>query len=288
MLQRTGLLLGEPVMTRLARTRVMVLGLGGVGSWCAESLVRTGIRHLTLVDSDRVCVTNINRQLMATVHTVGAVKADVLAARLREIHPAADITARREIYSAETAARFNLDSYDYVIDAIDSLRHKVDLIRAATRSRAVLFASMGASLKIDPTRVRVAEFWQVKGCPLGAVLRKVLRKGERPAKPFLCVYSDEVRENLGAGATGGTDRCLCPKRTTAQVGGDPLDDHEGCSAKARINGSVAHIPAIFGFTLAGLVIQSVAETCSAAIHQEDPCDPDRGIRVSAEAWQEAS
>lgn len=254
--QRTGLLLGNEVMEKIASKKVIIFGIGGVGSWCAESLVRTGIRHLTLVDSDLVCITNINRQLHATVQTVGEVKTEVLKNRLLEINPSAEIQTIQRIYEPATSDTFDLDSYDYIIDAIDSLSNKIDLIRKATRTKAIFFSSMGASLKIDPTRIRVAEFWKVKGCPLGHIVRKKIRKGDLPAKEFLCVYSEELLENKGSGASCGTDKCLCPKSKNAL--GDPdLADHEWCSQKAVINGTVAHITAIYGFTIAGLVIQSI-------------------------------
>lgn len=254
--QRTELLLGNEVMGKIASKNVIIFGIGGVGSWCAESLVRSGIRRLTLVDSDLVCITNINRQLHATTQTVGEVKTEALKKRLLEINPSAEIQTLQKIYNPETSDSFDLDSYDFIIDAIDSLSNKIDLIRKATRTNAVFFSSMGASLKLDPTRIRVAEFWKVKGCPLGHIVRKKIRKGDLPAKKFMCVYSEELLENKGAGASCGTDKCLCPKSKNAP--GDPdLADHEWCSQKAVINGTVAHITAIYGFTLAGLIIQSI-------------------------------
>lgn len=256
--QRTELLLGKERMDKMAQQRVIVFGIGGVGSWCAESLVRSGIHNLTIVDSDRVCVTNINRQLLATTQTVGEVKTEVLKKRLLEINPNAEITALQKIYSKETHDFFQLDTYDYIIDAIDSLENKIHLIRMATQTNATFFSSMGAALKIDPTRIRVAEFWKVDGCPLGSVLRRKIRKGEKLAKKFMCVYSDEVLDNKGVVAACGTDKCLCPRAKNGP--GDPdLVNHEWCSKKARINGTTSHIPAIFGFTLAGLVTQSINE-----------------------------
>lgn len=253
---RTELLLGGDIMERLHALRVIIFGVGGVGSWCAESLVRSGIGHLTIVDSDRVCITNVNRQLMATTRTVGQVKVEALRDRLLDINPAADITAVQEIYSEETAASFDLGSYDYVIDAIDSLKDKASLILRATQTDATFFSSMGAALKLDPGRVRVAEFWEVRGCPLGAALRKKFKRAHvAPAKKFLCVYDDEVLPNRGEGCgTCGTDRCMCPK-TQNGPGKAELADHEWCSSKAVINGTTAHITGIFGFTIAGLVLQ---------------------------------
>ena len=255
--RRSELLLGNEVMERMAQKRVIVFGVGGVGSWCAESLVRSGIRHLTIVDSDRVCITNINRQLMATTKTVGMVKVEALRERLMTINPKAEITALQKIFTEETASEFNLDDYDYIIDAIDSLKDKALLILMACQTKAKLFSSMGAALKLDPTRIQVAEFWKVKGDPLARALRNRFKKDKQfPKHKFQCVFSDELLKNLGHNATCGTEQCMCPK---AQKGpGDPsLLNHEWCSSKAQINGSLSHITAIFGFTLAGLVVQDV-------------------------------
>lgn len=245
--KRTELLLGKPMMDKIAGTKVMLFGVGGVGSWCAESLVRTGIKHLTIVDSDRVCETNINRQLMATTKTVGQQKVDVLKARLLEINPEAEIEAIAGIYSEETSASFHLETFDYIIDAIDSLKHKVHLIRTAAKTEAKLFSSMGAALKIDPTRIKVAEFWKVAGCPLAAALRRKMKEGERPAKKFMCVYSDEVLENKGL------------KYENDESKSSELLKQNNPSVKAQTNGTLAHITAIFGFTLAGLIIKDICK-----------------------------
>jgi tRNA A37 threonylcarbamoyladenosine dehydratase len=254
--QRTELLLGKDIMEKIASQKVIIFGIGGVGSWCAESLIRSGIKHLTLVDSDRICVTNLNRQLHATCKTVGQVKTEALRNRLTDINPSAEIISIQKIYNSENYEDFGLDSYDFIIDAIDSLSNKVHLIRHATRTKAEFFSSMGASLRLDPTKIKVDEFWKVKGCPFGSKIRKYIRKGDLPAKEFLCVYSEELLENRGTGSSCGTDKCLCPKSLNGE--GDPdLINHEWCSQKAVINGTVAHITAIFGFTLAGLVIQSI-------------------------------
>lgn len=233
--QRLELLLGDEAMSRVARKRVIIFGVGGVGSWCAESLVRSGIRHLTIVDCDRVCVTNINRQLMATTKTVGQVKVDALKERLLDINPSAEITALQQVFTAETAERFQLDSYDYIIDAIDSLKDKALLILMATSLPSCeeegrgtqFFSSMGAALKLDPTRIKTAEFWKVQGDPLARALRKRFKHdGQYPQRKFQCVYSDELLEN--------------------QKSIDPND---------KGNGTIVHITAIFGFTLASLVIR---------------------------------
>ena len=252
--RRTELLLGTEAMERIAAKRVIIFGVGGVGSWTAEGLVRSGIRRLTIVDSDRVCITNINRQLMATAKTVGQVKVEALKERLLQINPSAEIEAVQQIFSEDTAATFRLDDYDYVIDAIDSLKDKAQLILMATESRARLFSSMGAALKLDPTRIQVSEFWRVKGDPLARALRKRFKRdGRYPKRKFQCVFSDELLENKGHNATCGTEKCMCPKAQTGP-GSQALLNHEWCSSKAQINGSLVHITAIFGLMLSSLVV----------------------------------
>ena len=235
--RRSELLLGEEAMERIAQKRVIIFGVGGVGSWCAESLVRSGIRQLTIVDSDRVCITNINRQLMATTKTVGQVKVEALKERLLSINPSAEITALQKIFSQETAA----------------------LILLACSTKAKFFSSMGAALKLDPTRIKVTEFWKVQGDPLARALRKKFKsQGKYPKRKFQCIYSDELLENKGHNATCGTEQCMCPKAKNGP-GDQSLLNHEWCSSKAQINGTLAHITAIFGFTLAGLVIQDATK-----------------------------
>lgn len=239
--KRSNLLLGDEAMQAVAAKRVIIFGVGGVGSWCAESLIRSGIHHLTIVDSDRVCASNINRQLMATTLTVGQVKVHALKERLLSINPQADITTIEKVFNEESADTFDLDSYDYIIDAIDSLKDKALLILMATKSKAKLFSSMGAALKIDPTRIRVTEFWKVEGDPLARMLRKRFKQNDQyPKRKFQCVYSDELQQNKGP---------------------QPQEKEETLSqiTKGQTNGSLAHITAIFGFTLAGLVLKDAVE-----------------------------
>ena len=237
---RNELLLGAETMDRIFEARVILFGVGGVGSWCAESLIRSGIRKLTIVDSDFISVTNINRQLQATTETIGQIKVEALQKRLLSINPYADITAIQAPYTAETSTSFHLETYDYIIDAIDSLEHKTSLIIHATRTSATFFSSMGAALKLDPTRIQTAEFWKVRGCPLAAALRRRLKKTAMPAKKFICVFSDEALENKGNSLSSPT-----------------LQTSVWDERKARINGTIVHTTAIFGFILAGLVIQHI-------------------------------
>lgn len=257
---RTQLLLGDDAMKRIADAKVIVFGVGGVGSWCCEALLRSGIRYLTIVDSDRVCITNINRQLMATTQTVGQVKVDALKSRLLSINPSAEITAIQKIFCEETADQFDLEKYDFIIDCIDSLKNKVLLILKATATKSVFYSSMGAALKLNPEGVKVAEFWKVKGCPLARELRNRFKRSKiYPRRKFLCVYSEELLENKGRNQSCGTDRCMCPK--SAQGPGDAtLLNHEWCSSKARINGSLMHITAMFGLMLGGMVIRKIVDS----------------------------
>ncbi len=248
---RSTLLLGDDAMQRLATARVIIFGTGGVGSWCAESLIRTGLRHLTLVDFDTVSPSNVNRQAMATAKTIGEAKVEAMRAHLLEINPDADITAVNSVYNADTADRFRLDDYDYVIDAIDSLRDKVLLIQRATASSACLFSSMGAALKSDPTRLQVAEFWKVRGCPLGAALRRTFKRmGCRPAKKFQCVFSEELLTNKRAPAAEDNSQ--------ETAGGDNVTDASPIN-KPHTNGSLVQVTAPAGFTLASLVINHICQ-----------------------------
>lgn len=234
---RTALLVGDKAMDYISNAKVIVFGIGGVGSWVAECLVRTGVKHITIVDSDRVATTNINRQMPATVSTVGEFKTDAAKRRLLDINPDADVQALTLFYDENTASTICLSEYDYIVDAIDSLKNKALLILNATASGKKLYSSMGAALKMDPAKIKVGEFWNVKGCPLARALRhKFKRENRYPSKKFLCVYSDELIENKG---------------TTTDT----------CEYKAQINGSLCHITAIFGMTIAGEIIKDITVLC---------------------------
>lgn len=237
---RTELLIGKEAMQQVASKKVILFGVGGVGSWCAEALIRSGIMHLTIVDSDRVAIANINRQLPATINTVGELKVEVLKKRLTEINPFAVINCIPEIYSIESSDSFKLGDYDYIIDAIDSLSHKMHLLVTSSKTNAVVYSSMGAGLKIDPQKIRVAEFRKVRGCKLAAALREKMKQWENPVKPIMCVYSEEFQKNKG--------------EDNAEI----LNEN-GSFKKARINGTMVQVTAVFGFTLSGLVIQDIIE-----------------------------
>jgi tRNA A37 threonylcarbamoyladenosine dehydratase len=222
-LKRNELLLGREAVERLAQTQIILFGVGGVGSWCAEALVRSGIGELTLVDPDLVCPTNLNRQLQATVSNLERPKVEALRDRLLEVNPDAQITPLQKEYNLETSTSFDLSRYHYVIDAIDSLSHKTALIAQAMEAKTSLFSAMGAARKLDPSRICVDSIWKTKGCALARFVRKRLRRRGVDGD-CQCVYSEEVLDN---------------------------------SLTEEALGSVVHMTGTFGFFLAGLVIQDV-------------------------------
>lgn len=235
---RTRRLVGDAAMDALSRARVIIFGVGGVGSWTAEALARTGVGHITIVDADRVAATNINRQAEADLSTVGEVKVEAMKRQMQMVASGIEVSALEMEYTEATAGSFDFEEYDFVVDAIDSLAAKALLLRNATAARRpVVFSSMGAALKLDPTKISVAEFWKVQGCPLAAALRRKFKKsGEFPRRKFRCVYSPELLSNLG------------------EVSGE--DSAMGFN-KVAVNGSLCHVTAIFGMTLAGLVVERI-------------------------------
>ena len=233
---RSELMLGAQVVCALGKTRVAVFGTGGVGSWCAEALVRTGVGRLMLVDGDCVAPSNINRQLMATSQTVGLKKVDILAERLKAIAPALELDVRAGRYTRETASTFALETYDYVIDAIDSLDDKAALIRhSLSLPDVTLFSSMGAAWRLKPFAVRQSPFRRVEGDGLARALRQRFKKtGGLPERPFTCVWSDEPP---------------CPPAAAGEPASSPA---------AGAKGSLVTVTATFGLSLASLVIEDVA------------------------------
>lgn len=231
---RSEALLSEKAMETLRSCRVILFGVGGVGSWCAEALIRTGLTHLTIVDDDVVQASNCNRQLPATRETIGRPKVEVLRERLLTINPEADIVALQQRYEAPTANSqwqagndaFRLEGYHYILDAIDSVPDKTDLILRASRVHgAKVYSSMGAAFRFDPTQVRVAEFWNVKGDALARALReKMKRFGVKPYKKVKCVYSLEP---------------------------------SSASRQDAVKGSLMQVTAVFGCTLASMVIKDL-------------------------------
>jgi tRNA A37 threonylcarbamoyladenosine dehydratase len=243
---RAARLLGEPGMARLASATVTVFGVGGVGSFAAEALARTGVGRIILVDFDRICVTNTNRQLHAMKGTLGKPKVDVMAERLRAINPDATIETRREFYSEKSSARLLVPEPDVVIDAIDNVTAKLHLIATCIRERVRLVSSMGAAARLDPTRVRVADLSETCVDPLAKHVRKDLRRkyGLDVSRPLgvLAVYSEEP-PRAPVSLTYDTEGflCVCPG------GANGLND---CDHGSRVEGSLPFVPATFGLTLA--------------------------------------
>lgn len=225
---RSEALLGAEAMIALAEKRVILFGVGGVGSWCAEALVRTGLKHLTIVDDDTVQPSNLNRQLPATRDTIGRAKVEVLRERLLSINPEAEIIALRQRYTEEQSFDFQLSTFDFVVDAIDSVNDKADLLINATRAGVRVLSSMGAALRLNPTRVRVSALDRVSGDGLARALRQRFKKiGQWPAHSIRCVWSEEQPMRMANGE--------------------------------RTKGSLMPVTATFGCTLASLVINELME-----------------------------
>jgi tRNA A37 threonylcarbamoyladenosine dehydratase len=245
--QRLALITGAEVLEKLEQTRVLVFGAGGVGSWCAEALTRSGIGGIGIVDSDTVCVTNINRQAQATSRTVGLSKAEVLKQRLLEINPRCEVTAWNRVFSRESAAGFGIADADYIIDAIDSLNHKLDLIEITRAAGVPLFSSMGMAQKMDPARLKTADIWKTEGCPLARLVRQGLRKRGFSGN-FTVVYSDEqLPRHEEIAVACGSKLCLCGGGGT-----------EWCGGKKVINGSAVTVTASAGMILASLVLRDIS------------------------------
>ena len=198
MFTRTIQLIGEDGFRALQNARVILFGVGGVGGWCAETLLRTGIGHLTIVDFDKVDTTNLNRQVVATHENIGQSKVLEMQKRLLTIAPEADIQAIDRQYNSETAGTFDLAHYDIVIDAIDMVECKALLLYRATQAGCKVYSSMGAGRKTDPQKICTTEFWKVQGCPLARALRTKMKKtGLLPASKIQCVYSEEISGDQG-------------------------------------------------------------------------------------------
>ncbi len=198
MFTRTIQLLGEEGFRALQNARVILFGVGGVGGWCAEALLRTGIGHLTIVDFDKVDTTNLNRQVVATHDNIGQSKVFEMQKRLLSIAPQADIQAIERQYNAATADTFDLAQFDIVVDAIDMVECKALLLYRATQAGCKVYSSMGAGRKTNPQKIRTAEFWKVQGCPLARALRTKMKKANLlPAAKIQCVYSEEISGDQG-------------------------------------------------------------------------------------------
>lgn len=241
--QRLVLLTGKEALSEFQAANVIIFGLGGVGGWCAEALVRSGIGNLSIVDFDRVCATNINRQIQATSATVGQFKAETLKRRLLEINPDCNITVFNNSFSESNADIFGINRVDYVIDAIDSINDKLDLIEKTSALGIKLFSSMGMARKLDPTQIKTADIWETHGCPLARLVRSGLRKRGFTGN-FTAVFSAEVLD--------AEYEINDEKRSHFSE-----EDCEQHGAKKVINGSAVTVTASAGMILASLVLRSI-------------------------------
>lgn len=241
---RTELLIGADALKRLSECKVAVFGVGGVGSFAVEGLVRGGIGKLVLVDDDCVCVTNINRQLIATQKTIGRPKVEVMMERVKEINPNVEVKTYKEFYGAETADVLIQDDYDYIIDAIDTISSKIDLVVRAWEKRIPIISSMGVGNKLDPTKLAIMDIYETSICPLAKVMRKELRKRNIPSLKVLCSREEPIKPVKGEFSckTG----CICSG-----------DSPKRCTIKRQIPGSVSFVPSVAGLIIAGEVIKDL-------------------------------
>lgn len=246
---RTELLLGKEAMDKLQNSRVAVFGIGGVGGYVCEALVRSGIGAFDLIDDDKVCLTNLNRQIIATRKTVGQYKTEVMRDRILEINPKAEVRIHNCFYLPENADDFDFSEYDYVVDAVDTVTAKLELIMRAKESGTPVISSMGAGNKLDASAFRVADIYKTKVCPLAKVMRRELKK--RGVKKLKVVYSEEqpIRpvEDM---AISCRSHCICP----------PGAKHK-CTERRDIPGSVAFVPSVVGLIIAGEVIKDLTAEC---------------------------
>ncbi len=242
---RTELIFGKENMEKLSRARVAIFGIGGVGGFTAEALARSGVGTLDLIDDDKVCLTNINRQIFATRKTVGRLKVDVAKERLLEINPDMTINTYKTFYMPETAAQFDFTQYDYVVDAIDTVTGKIELVMNADKCSVPIICSMGAGNKVDPTQFEVADIYSTSVCPLARVMRYELKK--RGIRKLKVVYSKEKpippSEDM---AISCKQHCICPPGTARK-----------CTQRNQVPGSNAFVPSVVGLIIAGEVIKDI-------------------------------
>ena len=243
---RTQLLLGSDAMESLYKKKVAVFGLGGVGGHVCEALVRSGIGSFDLIDDDKVCLTNLNRQIIATRKTVGKYKAEVMQERMLEINPDAKIEIHKCFFLPENADAFPFHEYDYIVDAVDTVTAKIELIMRAQKERVPIISAMGAGNKLDAGRFKVADIYDTKICPLARVMRRELKK--RNVKRLKVVYSDEqpIRPLEDMSISCRT-HCICP----------PGARHK-CTERRDIPGSTAFVPAVAGLLIAGEVVKDLS------------------------------
>lgn len=242
---RTELLLGRDAMDRLSDSRVAVFGIGGVGGYVCEALVRSGVGCFDLIDNDKVCLTNLNRQIIATHKTIGQYKTDVMKERILEINPNAEVNVHKCFFLPENADEFPFEEYDYVVDAVDTVTAKIELVMKAQAKSVPIISSMGAGNKLDGSQFRVADIYKTKVCPLAKVMRRELKK--RGVKKLKVVYSEEMPTRpIESMSVVDTDN------------DDSLSGTELMRTKRRdIPGSIAFVPSVAGLIIAGEVVKDL-------------------------------
>ena len=242
---RTELLLGNDGMQKLHNARVAVFGIGGVGGYTVEALARSGVGELDLIDDDRVCLTNINRQIFATRKTVGQYKVDVARERILDINPDAQVHIYKTFYAPDTAAQFDFTRYDYVVDAIDTVTGKLELIQQAQAAGTPIISSMGAGNKMDPTAFEVTDIYKTSVCPLARVMRRELKR--RGIRSLKVVYSREpAMTPIEDMSISCRENCICPPGTVRK-----------CTQRRQVPGSNAFVPSVAGLIIAGEVIKDL-------------------------------
>ena len=245
---RTELLLGNEGIEKLAKSRVAIFGIGGVGGYVVEALVRSGLGAIDIIDDDKVCITNLNRQLFATRKTVGKQKVDVAKERILDINPDVDVKTYQTFYTPQTENEFDFSQYDYVVDAIDTVVGKLSLIEKAKAAGVPIICAMGAGNKMDPTKFEVADISETSVCPLARVIRTELRK--RKISGVKVVYSKEQPTRpIEDMSISCRTNCICP----------PGAAHK-CTERRDIPGSTAFVPSVVGLIIAGEVINDLAKT----------------------------
>jgi tRNA A37 threonylcarbamoyladenosine dehydratase len=241
---RTQLLLGKEAMEKLSSSTVAVFGIGGVGTYVVEALARCGVGNFALFDDDKVCITNINRQLIATRKTIGRKKVEVMAERIKDINPKANIATYQVFYMPDNADEFDLSSYDYIVDAVDTVTAKIELIVRAKKNNIPIISSMGAGNKLNPTAFEVADIYKTSVDPLAKVLRHELKK--RGIKNLKVVYSKEKPLTPICEEDSCKDSCVCPPGTTRK-----------CTQRRSIPGSVSFVPSAAGLIIASEVVKDI-------------------------------
>ena len=277
---RTELLFGKEAMETLANKRVAIFGIGGVGGYVCEALVRSGVMHFDLIDDDKVCLTNLNRQIIATRKTVGKYKTEVMKERILEINPDAEVQIHNCFFLPENADEFPFDKYDYIVDAVDTVTAKISLVMKAKELNIPIISSMGAGNKLDPTMFRVADIYKTKVCPLAKVMRRELKK--RGVKKLKVVYSEEMpKRPIEDMAISCKTHCICPPGAkhkctvySEEMPKRPIEDmaisckthcicppgaKHKCTEKRDIPGSVAFVPSVVGLIIAGEVLKDLAQ-----------------------------